>query len=55
MVYFKPKWQLSCEDSGEGFDTNWDGPHDSGVMGRGGYITLSENALSVWVFLNNLH
>ena len=38
-----------------GFDTNWDGHHDCGVVGRGGQFSLSENALSGWVLLNNLH
>ena len=31
-----------------GFNTNWDGHHDDGVMGRGGQFPLSENALSGW-------
>ena len=33
-----------------GFDTNWDGHHDGGVVGRGGQFPLSG-----WMFLNNLH
>ena len=28
------------------FDTNWDGHHDGGVVGRGVQFTLSANALS---------
>ena len=38
-----------CHDSmrgGEGVDTNWDGHHDGGVVGRVGKFLLSENALS---------
>ena len=31
---------------GGGFDTNWDGHHDCGVVGRGGQFPLSENSLS---------
>ena len=38
-----------------GFNTNWDGHHDGGVVSRGGQFPLSANALSGWVFLNNLH
>ena len=38
-----------------GFNTNWDGHHDGGVVGRGGQFPLSANALSGWVLLNNLH
>ena len=38
-----------------GGDTNWDGHHVGGVVGRGEQFPLSENALSGWVFLNNLH
>ena len=38
-----------------GFDTNWDGHHDGGVVGWGGQFPLSENALSGWELLNNLH
>ena len=38
-----------------GFNTNWDGHHDGGVVGQGGQFPLSANALSGWVFLNNLH
>ena len=30
-----------------GFDTNWDGRHDGGVVGRGGQFPLSANALEV--------
>ena len=48
LTIFKGFW------TGE-FDTNWDGHHDGGVVGRGGQFPLSENALSGWVFLNNLH
>ena len=33
---------------GARFDTNRDGHHDEWVVGRGGLITLSENALSGW-------
>ena len=29
-----------------GFDTNWDGHHDGGVVGRDGQFPLSANALS---------
>ena len=29
-----------------GFDTNWDGHHDGGVVGRGRQFPLSANALS---------
>ena len=38
-----------------GVNTNWDGHHDGGVVGRGGQFPLSANVLSGWVFLNNLH
>ena len=38
-----------------GFNTNWDGHRDGGVVGRGGQFPLSANALSGWVFLNDLH
>ena len=38
-----------------GFDTNWDGHHDGGVVGRGGQFPFSANVLSGLVFLNNLH
>ena len=37
---------------GGGVDTNWDGHHDGG---DGEQFPLSENALSGWVLLNNLH
>ena len=40
---------------GGGVDTNWDGHHDGGVVGRGVQFPLSENALSGWMLLNNLH
>ena len=33
------------------FDTNRDGHHDGKVVGRGGQIPFSENALSGCVFL----
>ena len=32
--------------SGGMVDTNWDGNHDGGVVGRVGQLPLSENALS---------
>ena len=31
---------------GWGVDTNWNGHHDGGVVGRGGQFPLSENVLS---------
>ena len=30
------------QQQSEGFDTNWDGHHDGGVVGQGGQFTLSE-------------
>ena len=39
----------------EGFTTYCDGHHDGWVVGRDGQFPLSANALSGWVFLNNLH
>ena len=39
---------------GGGVDTNWDEHHEGGVVGRCGLISLSENGLRWWVFLNNL-
>ena len=30
---------------GGGVETNWDGNHDGGVVGRGGQFQLSENAV----------
>ena len=38
-----------------GFTTYCDGHHDGWVVGWGGQFPLSANALSGWVFLNNLH
>ena len=40
--------QTFCEARSQngGFDTNWDGHHDGGVVGRGGQFSLTENALS---------
>ena len=47
--------KTNLADREGGVDTNWDGHHDGGVVGRGGQFPLSAKALSVWVFLNNLH
>ena len=47
-------WQLTYVDDKQlsygGGSTNRDGHHDGWVVGRGGQIPLSENALSGWVF-----